>query len=293
MAFEKLIDACRDEKIITKRAAELSTVIRTYRNLIHPARATRLNESIDANSAKVAQALVEIILNEVAAQRAKSLGYTAQQILTKIESDSSVSSILLDILRQMNIPERDKLLVLIPRRYDSIEAEDFSLSRRLEQAFRLVFDGSSDEIKRRTTSNYARLVKEGGDSEISNYATRFFVMSDIVYLNENDKKIVKKHIIHRIPSLIQSGYQVFSGIGSFITEEDVQVFTDACVRSIAIEDDAQIIDKICREYVNIKDDIAKMFNDRLDAWISRSSGRHVLADAAGRIKQAITEDIPF
>lgn len=294
MTFEKLIDSCRDEQIITRRAAELSTVIRTYRNLIHPARAIRLNEAIDENSAKVAQALVEIILNEVVAQRAKTLGYTAQQILTKIESDASVSSILIDILRQMNTTERDKLLILIPNRYNSLdEDEDILLPGRLEQAFRLVFNLSSDETKQKITSSYARLVKEGGDWEISNYATRFFILSDIIYLEESDKKIVKKYIIHRIPSLIQHNHRVFSGIGAYITEEDVQIFTDACVRSVAFENNVQIMNKICQEYVNMREDIAKMFDDRLDSWDTHSGGRQILADAARLIKQAIIEDIPF
>ena len=118
-------------------------------------------------------------------------------------------------------------------------------------------------------------------------------MSDIIYLDENDKSIVKKHIIHRVPFLIQSDYQAVSGIGSFINEEDVQAFADACIKSAAFEDDAQVINKIFREYTNMKDDIKAMFSDRLDTWVPRSSGRHALSDAAAQIKQAIMEDLPF
>jgi hypothetical protein len=58
----------------------LSTVIRSYRNLIHPGRALRLKETYTAEDAKVAGTLVDIILREVAAKQEQVRGLTAEQI---------------------------------------------------------------------------------------------------------------------------------------------------------------------------------------------------------------------
>ena len=45
MSLDEAIGACKAEGILTDKSAELSTVIRRFRNLIHPGRAIRLAEA--------------------------------------------------------------------------------------------------------------------------------------------------------------------------------------------------------------------------------------------------------
>jgi hypothetical protein len=77
-------DACKTEGVLSQKAYDLSSVIRAYRNLIHPGRVIRLGEKIDRNSAVVARALVDIVIDEVVAARKKVYGFTAEQLLLSI-----------------------------------------------------------------------------------------------------------------------------------------------------------------------------------------------------------------
>src|SRR4051812_37183805 len=47
----QLIEACKTNAVLSNKAVELSAIIRSYRNLIHPGRALRLSETVDENSA--------------------------------------------------------------------------------------------------------------------------------------------------------------------------------------------------------------------------------------------------
>jgi hypothetical protein len=87
MSLGDLVSACKSEGILNQRATDLSSVVRGYRNLIHPGRVVRLKETVDENGAKVALALVEIIVKDVAASREQKFGYTAEQVLSKLEQD--------------------------------------------------------------------------------------------------------------------------------------------------------------------------------------------------------------
>src|SRR5947209_3270960 len=55
----KAITACRDEGILTEETVNLCTVVRQYRNLIHPGRVKRLSVEVDEQRATVAFSLVK------------------------------------------------------------------------------------------------------------------------------------------------------------------------------------------------------------------------------------------
>lgn len=58
----EIVSICRTEKVLSDRTADLCSVIRSYRNLIHPGRVVRLRENKpDKGSATVSIAVVEMI----------------------------------------------------------------------------------------------------------------------------------------------------------------------------------------------------------------------------------------
>lgn len=109
-----LIDWAQQDGLISPRTKEISTVIRNYRNLIHPGRELRLQERVDAHTAQVAKSLVEIIIDEIAENYSQKLGYTADQAIQKVRLDPGASAILSHIVKTMQPPERAKLFRLIP-----------------------------------------------------------------------------------------------------------------------------------------------------------------------------------
>jgi hypothetical protein len=118
MEFAELIQFCKDEKILSQKSVDLSSVIRGFRNLIHPGRAIRLQEKVDQNGATVAMVLVDMIVAEVCSRRRDTLGYTAEQICVKIQNDSTAMTIIEHLLKQVNEKEKEKLLLYtIPTSY--------------------------------------------------------------------------------------------------------------------------------------------------------------------------------
>ena len=59
------ITICRTEKVLSDRSVDLCSVIRSYRNLIHPGRMLRLAEAAPTNqSSAVAGALIDMIVED-------------------------------------------------------------------------------------------------------------------------------------------------------------------------------------------------------------------------------------
>ena len=303
MMLDKLIESCKNENIISQRIMDLSTVIRSYRNLIHPARLIRLNERVDANGAKVAQALVEMILEEVAEKRRSSYGYTAKQIIEKLEKDPSIKAVLEEILKQTNKIELEKLLVAIPE----IPVEDvihdpeywINFSDVIEECYYMAFSMADDDIKSRISMIFAKVIREGSERDLNAYGNTFFKAIHMEYLPEDDRKIVKKHILHRFPSIVSSGCNLLKGIGNYISEKDVLGVIDPTIRATISRNKAEGARIFLeREYPNMSKEIQDLVLGRLDDWIRyyQDKGSEAYLNRIEELKQQLVfsdEDIPF
>lgn len=114
MSLSSLIDWAEDDQIISKTTKVLSVVIKSYRNLIHPGRELRLAETIDMNSARVAESLVHMILSDLTNRTIKIRGITANEFINKLMIDSISPSLIIHLLKSMSKVERMKLLNLLP-----------------------------------------------------------------------------------------------------------------------------------------------------------------------------------
>lgn len=108
-----LIDEAVTIQLISQKSKELSTVIKNYRNLIHPGREIRTNEKFDHDTAIVSFSLVKIILKEIKENYVQKYGYTAEDILNKILVDNSTHSIFGKIILKLNDHEKAKLFDLL------------------------------------------------------------------------------------------------------------------------------------------------------------------------------------
>src|SRR4051794_31700612 len=82
--LSQLIDELAKSGVITSKTKELSSVIRHFRNLIHPGRMMRLDERVDGESATIAASLVNIIVDELSRAFSKAYGLTADQLIEKL-----------------------------------------------------------------------------------------------------------------------------------------------------------------------------------------------------------------
>jgi hypothetical protein len=96
----QLIEICKAHSVLSNKAIELSTIIRSYRNLIHPGRVLRLSEQVDENGAAIAKSVIEIVVQEVSNKKKQTYGYTAEQVVRKVRQDPSSISIAAHLLRE-------------------------------------------------------------------------------------------------------------------------------------------------------------------------------------------------
>lgn len=113
----QLIDLAEETGLISKKIKELSSVVRDYRNYIHPAKEIRMNEFIDMDTATIAYSLLKLIINEVEQKYTKLYGMTAEKLFNKLRTDSSAYSIFGRLISKTNESELTKLVDLITNNY--------------------------------------------------------------------------------------------------------------------------------------------------------------------------------
>jgi len=239
MSLAQIISVCRQENILSEKTEHLSHAIRSYRNLIHPGRSIRLGETATENGAKIAQALAEIIIEEIAAVKKKNYGYTAQQVINKLERDSTAKAILSHLVNDMNDYEKERLLLyLVPERYHGLRSlsttstNDEDTLRVLKECFHLVFDLASEETKRKVCKNFIKVLKE--ESSDVEWRYDLFKGKYLQYFSSDDVSLVKKHFFSVFTAPITDELlDAVDGMGVFLNSEDVVVFITAFINSIA------------------------------------------------------------
>lgn len=110
LSLGDLIDLALSVKLIDERIKSLSTVVKNYRNLIHPGRELRLNEQFDRETANVSVSLVRLILKEIKIKYVEMYGYSAKDVIQKITNDNLSIGIFEELVEKLNYNDRLKLL---------------------------------------------------------------------------------------------------------------------------------------------------------------------------------------
>lgn len=113
MGLADLIDEAETVGLVSSKSKALSTVVKDYRNLIHPGREIRKKEKFDTETALVSYSLVKIILNEIEENYVENYGYKAEDLLNKINLDSATHSIYEKLLLKLNHYEKIRLLGML------------------------------------------------------------------------------------------------------------------------------------------------------------------------------------
>jgi hypothetical protein len=317
--FGKVLTLCKDKKIISEKASDLSSAIKGYRNLIHPGRALRLNESVDKDSAEVSKALVNIVLGEIEKLKKENYGYTAEQILAKIKSDSNTRAILELLIKKTNSKELERLMLkLLPNAYHEefrlqesrlmaklySEDDDWEFSSKnphlmstLIDCFRISFSHAGQDVRKKVVDWYAQVIKEEGESVISSYGTAFFNATYMFQMDSEDAEIVKHYILGQMKNNMNRAIlNGLFGLGSFLKNGDVAAYIDPLVRSISRENVELEEEEYTRSlllietsYDTFDPEIRKDFMERLELWENtfRSKGQEEKAEKVRKLKESI------
>lgn len=318
MSLTDLIDACTKQGALTTKTSELSGAIRSYRNLIHPGRAKRLNEVADQDGARIVAALVGIIVREVSAKQEEEFGLTAEQLLQKFEDDPLAFGIAAHLLKEARPEEVERLLLrVLPDRYFYLLQatgfdfgdDDFDYAaalQALEKLYREAFDAAADETKAKAIKRFAAVLREETGTKVQAYEDKFFRASDLSYATDRDRRLIKDHFFSRTKDkpLSLDHIACYDGLAGQIAAGEVPKFADPLIRTIAYGPaEAQKAAAECLEAeflwylpTTMESRVLKRFDD----WIDLFENQRPDPETASRLRQLRDklgpkpdDDIPF
>jgi len=313
MDLSTLIATCEKEGALSPKAVQLCSAIRGYRNLIHPGRVVRLSEVVDKNGAIVATAVMRMVIDEIAAKRKEAHGYTAEQIISKLERDKSAVGILGHLLKEMTESERVRMLVkVLPNRYfelemysedefsaGAVDAEKFAL---LSRCYRTAFGMIAEEDRKKVAKAFVEVLRKEDEHTVFTYETAFFQAGDLKYLSGTDRELAKEHFLSRfeepltIPLLKAS-----EGLASSLAKGEISPLIDKLVRAVVLGKPHDLAME-ARKFITAlwmglpggQGGLDVIVVSRLDDWIThlQKEGQFEKANALTEIKSEC-EDIPF
>ena len=301
------IKKCFELNIISEKSKNLSDVVRNYRNLIHPGRTVRTKIILDENDAIVAKSLVEIIIKEVGEKKQESYGFTAEQILSKIEKDTTSEVIWHHLIKKVNINEKMRLLIKnIPERYFKIYNEsDFSEYypeeelNNLSKFFKSVYNSTPEDIKKESAEKFLDIVIEGSGLEVRTYLEAFFIIEYLKYYSPENKQLVKEHLFGFIKAGINKDIsESLKGISQFLNKNESNEIVSILVDRVTNSNDKYEISSakilLYNEYQNGDEYIQKYVLSYIDEAIELYDFSESLVKRYKNLRDYLTgEDLPF
>jgi hypothetical protein len=294
LTLHEAIAACRAEGVLSDRTAQLSVVIKDYRNLIHPGRAVRLQDKVDEQSARVAHALVEMVVAEVAKRKAEKYGNTAETLAAKVAADPSAVGILDHLLEGMKEQEVERLLLkVVPERHFSLLNQEHPPEKSLaalRQCYRRAFRKAGWETKKKALENLVRILKEEGEAVVLAHVDAFCQADDLLHAGYQERKIVKDHLVSRLErGVTEPLLEAVEGIGHYLDTEDVVPFIWSLASAYALGKDERLgqkaKDRVWKERINMNSYLAQESAKAIDEIIARYQEKGYGEEAVGRARE--------
>lgn len=304
MDLAEVISICRKEKVLSDRTADLCSVVRSYRNLIHPGRMMRLEEQApNQGSATIALALIDMISDDLAKTLRSSVGLTGEQILSKLQRDANSPNILKHLLAEVSDHQKERLLLeLIPIAYQEASASDIPFDEtadRIQAAYRIILETVPPEIRTRVASEFVRVLREEDGERVLTYGDAFFKPADLEYVPKQNQALVRAHILgqvsgaHTLDSLAK-----VRGIARYLEVSEVIKWLDPYIRTLVSSAKEEVKERarLDLEFVSLETsaEIDAAISKRLDDWIRHfdKSGNSVSAEVVRKLQKDMGS-IPF
>lgn len=226
--LEKIIEEAQANKFLDEDAVHLSTVIRRFRNLIHPSLSVRRKENVGANEAIIAAQVVEIVAKQVAKRKQETYGFTAEQLLDRLKGGPSAFSLLSHLVKKTPEGEIERFLTgTLPAAFFAATSDKASRINdvvHLAECYRRVFAFASDDIRRKVVKRIHDIYVSGDESTVLTYETWFVKGSDLQYLDPSERQVIKDHLLARVDrETIANLFGVLQGIGRFLDVDEAGI----------------------------------------------------------------------
>lgn len=125
LSLNALLELAVQQNVISQSDNSLATVLKSYRNLIHPGREVRSKESIDNPTTKMAYSILELLLTKIEKKYKEQFIHSAEEILDKLDEDWSFRSVFGLIITKLSNLEKIKL-------FDELTQIEIELKEKFE-----------------------------------------------------------------------------------------------------------------------------------------------------------------
>jgi len=238
MEMAKLIELAFENKLISQSTRDLTTVVKNYRNHIHPGREIRKNESFDFDSALVAKSLLNIILKEIKENYIKNVGHTATDIISKLENDSISQPLFEKLINKLHKSEKVKLYNLLVE-YD---LQEVNFPSQLNEPKKYISTLKPQVDRSVVTGQLMKLVNKIEKGEKWEVMTYYYLLfEDINYLDENNIEIILLYIINALAESTRNSDELqryvnktlFANLGLYLITDDIKKeFLNLCCKIV-------------------------------------------------------------
>lgn len=283
--------------LISSKSKELSTVIKNYRNLIHPGREIRTREEFDYDTAIVSFSLVKIILKEIKENYVQKYGYRAEDIFNKIIVDTSTFSIYDKLLLKLNHHEKNRLTNMLV---------DYQLDHYQDKQ-RIKFNRYINPLKSQIgvenltifCKNLLKQVEKGKESHILALFEIFGY--DLELLNNDEQELVMTYIYNIANSISPwndkpENYkliELFSFLGRYLgTSFLKQKFFELLIRIVRYHSSAEKNKWLfLTAYRNMISNLSKEKIEKCEEFIKENTSKEISEEFF--IALAADDDLPF
>lgn len=210
--LSRLIEWAENDGLISSQVSSIATVVRHYRNLIHPGVAYRQKLTADMNMAHVAHTLLRIIVEAIGKKYASERGPTPEQVLSRIVSDPSFVSIAEHAVSEMLQVDRVRLFRAIPEK--GLEScTEVSIISRLAKAHDMLKDRVGwDEVQAGLATAYARMLS---GPKVAGVVYLNFFLTHLSRLNGDKQTAVESYLLDIMENCEPEDRLAYSRIGLF------------------------------------------------------------------------------
>lgn len=225
----ELIDLAFNASLISDMTKNLSSVIRNYRNLIHPGREVRSGEKCNEETAIVAYNLLKMITGEIKENYLKKNAYSALDVLSKLEEDSSSIVIFNALIENLNMPQK---VILMEHLINYPEDRISSLKNPKDYIDLLKPLIPVDEIKKKALDLLRQVHFGSRENSIRLY---YYFNKDLHLLKQEEREVILIYIFSVLKGYMESiedldrfsRMQIFNSFGgNLVSQRIINGFQD-------------------------------------------------------------------
>jgi hypothetical protein len=201
---------------------------------------------------------------------------SAEHIVTKLLSDPSSTAIMAHLVGKLSRAELERLLTNVAPKafFEAAKSTDPGTPEtldRLERCHRMGFDLAPVDLKRTVAKRFIEVLENESEFVVQAHQARFFRGSDVAFLDEQERSIVKAHLFATLEKNVPLALvRAAEGIGAFLTTEpETRAFFVPLVLSLLEARDESFMQACFRRVVEESRLLADEQRRNLLGWVGR------------------------